>query len=132
MLKIKVNLQAKNIPGKEFKPVDFFSLNKTRIIRFGVSIVVIILCLLAFRQWQENKKRELPIKLGRARELFFSGKYEAALSIYKQFPENPTAMLGAAYCYEELGDFNEAKKLYLTISVPPWKDEAVKGVERLG
>lgn len=131
MQKIKVRSQEQKITGKQFNPVEFYNLNRGKIIRFSTLIVVVILCLAALRIWQGNKRANIPVVLSQARELFFSGKYEAAISLYKQFPENPIAILGAAYCYEELGNINEARRVFLQVKDKPWIDDAVKGVERL-
>jgi tetratricopeptide (TPR) repeat protein len=134
--KIKIRAEEKKIVGKEFNPIEFFNTYKTRIIRFGVSIVVVILCLSALWIWQGNKRANIPILLSQARELFSVGKYEASLSVYKQLQEHPIALLGIAYCYEELGNIEEAKKIFLEIKDKfpdsPWSEEAIKGAERLG
>lgn len=131
MQKIKVRPQEKKITGKQFNPIEFYNLNRVRVIRFSTLIVVVILCLAAFRIWQGNKRANIPVVLTQARELFFNGKYEAALSVYKQLPGHPIALLGVAYCYEELGKIDEARKAFSEVKDKPWIDDAVKGVERL-
>lgn len=131
-MKIKIRPEEKKIAGRQFNPIEFYNLNRVKIIRFGTLIVVIILCLAAFWIWQENKRANIPVVLTQARELFFNGKYEAAISLYKQFPEHPIALLGIAYCYEELGDLDEARKAFSQVKDKPWVEDAVKGIERLG
>lgn len=122
MKKIKIKPQEKRVVGKEFNPVDFFNTYKQRIIRFGVSIGIIILCLLALWRLQENKRSNAIILITQAKDLFFSGKYETSLGMYrqflKQFPGHsltPAALSGVAYCYEELGNDAEAKKVFQKI-----------------
>lgn len=143
MKKIKIRPEGKKIAGKEFNPVEFFSLYKTRILRICVFIILVILCLMAIWVWQENKNASVPVILSQARDLFSNGKYEASLNMYKQFfkqfPRHklaPASLLGIAYCYEELGNTNEAKKVFVEIQKKfpdsPWIEDAVKGIERLG
>lgn len=142
MKKIKVKSENK-IVGKEFNPIDFFYLYKTRIIRIGVSIGVVILCLWALWIWQENQRADAVVVLTQARGLFSEAKYESSLEMYKkflkQFPRHgltPASLLGVAYCYEELGKIDEAKKTFLDVQNrfpdSPWNDDAVRGIERLG
>lgn len=142
MKKIKIRPEEKKIVRKEFNPVEFFILYKARILRFSVFIILIVICLSALCVWQENRRSSVPVILNQARDLFSNGKYEASLSMYKQFfkqfPRHklaPASLLGVAYCYEELGNINEAKETFLKIQKlfpnSLWILDAVNGVERL-
>lgn len=142
MRKIKIKPQEKKIAGKEFDVMEFFSLNKTKIINFTILLFAVIASLFAVWRWQENKKSEAPVILSQADSLFSGGKYDASLNMYKQFVKEfprhslaPAALLGMAYCYEELGNIDEAKKVFLEVQNrfpnSPWTEDAVKGVERL-
>lgn len=142
MKKIKIKPQEKKIAGKEFDVIEYFNLNKTRIINFTVLFLAVIAGLYAIGIWQENKKSSATAIISQASGLFSGGKYDAALSMYKQFvkdfPKNsltPSAFIGMAYCYEELGNINEAKKAFSEVKArfpnSPWTEDAVKGIERL-
>lgn len=143
MKKIKIKPQEKKIVGKEFNVIDFFNLYKAKIINFTILLFIVIAGSYAVFVWQENKKSEATVIISQASGLFSSGKYDASLNMYKQFIKDfqkhslaPAAFLGMAYCYEELGNKDEAKKIFLEIQNKfpnsPWNEDAVKGVERLG
>lgn len=142
MKKIKVKPQEKKIVGKEFNPIEFFGLYKKRILNYSASIAVVILCMLALWRWRENQKADAPAIIIEAKNLFYSGKYDASLNMYKQFlkqfPKHilvPSALVGVAYCYEETGNASEARAFFLEIEKKfpdsPWTDDARKGIERL-
>lgn len=142
MKKIKIKPEAKRISGKEFNSIEFFNLNRGKIINTSIAVIAVIFLVTAVFIWHGNKKTSATFLMTQARDLFYSGKYETSLEVYnrfvKDFPKNsltPAAYLGAGYCYEQLKNFEEAKKNYAEIqkkfASSPWADEAVKGIERL-
>lgn len=142
MKKIKVKPQKKIIADREFDVIGYFDLYKTKIINSIIFLFIVISALYAVWIWRENKKSEAPILISQASALFSSGKYEPSLDIYKQFVKEfpkhslvPSALLGMAYCYEELGNIGEAKKAFSDVKArfpnSPWTEDAVKGIERL-
>lgn len=142
MKKIKVR-EEKKVVAKEFNPVEFFNKYKRRIIRICELIVVVIFSLLGILIWQGNQRSNAITVLTQARDLFSDGKYEASISMYKQFLKrfprhrlSPVALLGIGYCYEELGVPDEAKKFFMEVRDrfpdSPWAEDARKGLERLG
>lgn len=123
--------------------MEFFELYRSRIVKSIIGVAVIVLSLLTVKILQENKKAGIPVLLSQAGELFSNGKYDASLEVYKDFVKQfsrhklaPSALLGIAYCNEELGNKEEAKKYFSEIKdkYPDslWADDAVKGIERLG
>lgn len=142
MKKIKIKPQQHKIAGKELNPIEFYSLNKARILRFVSIIAAVILCFVTLFIIRENKKGNAIEVINQAKDLFSKGKYEASLEVYKQFTKQfpkhklmPAVFLGEAYCYEQLNRDNEAKEGFLKIQKEfpnsPWTNEAVKGSERL-
>lgn len=142
MKKIKIRPQEKKVTAKEFKPIDFLDKNRKKIINFSAILIAIILCLSPLWIWQENKKSNALVTIAQAKDLFYAGKYETSLSMYKEFikefPKHrlmPAALLGAGYCYEELGNKDEAKRMFLEVknkfANSPWNEDALKGIRRL-
>lgn len=142
MKKIKIRVEGKTVAGKEFKPVEFLNENKSKFINGAVSVILIILCIWAVAIWKENKKVNAAVLVNQAKNLFYEGKYDASLAMYKDFLKTspnhkltPAALIGIAYCYEELNKNTEAKEAFLKIEKQfpnsPWNEEAVKGIERL-
>jgi len=140
--KIKIKPQEQKLAGKEFNAVDYFNSNKSKMINMAIAIVVLVFAVAAVFIWQGNKKTNASLLIVQAKNLFYEGKYEAALNDYTRFIKEyskshlmPVAYLGLAYCNEQLKNFDEAKKNYLEVKNKflgsAWADDAVKGIERL-
>jgi tetratricopeptide (TPR) repeat protein len=140
--KIKIKHHEEKIAGKEFNAVDYFNLNKSKMINIAITVVVFVFAVTAIFIWQGNKRENAALLIIQAKDLFYNGKYDAALSDYtrfiKEYPKSnfaPSAYLGLAYCHEQLKNFDEAKKNYAEVQRKfphsAWAVDAGKGIERL-
>jgi TolA-binding protein len=140
--KIKIKGEEKKIIGKEFNAVEYFNLNKTRILCLAASVIIAVLLVGAFVIWQGSQETNVSSLIIQAKELFYNGKYEDALGVYKEFVKKysknklvPAAYLGIAYCNEQMKNLEEAKIGYLNVQKnypdSPWAEEALRGFGRL-
>lgn len=60
-----------------------------------------------------------PQKYTKAYEALNAGQYEGAMAFFKQIlatePQNSDALFGLAYCYQQTGQFTQARNLYLDV-----------------
>jgi len=141
MKKIKVKPEKKFI-GKEIEPVSVYNKHKDKVLNYFIAVIVVVLCVLAVFTWRQNKQSSALNMIVEARNLFGEKKYEASLTVYKEFVKKfprhglaPAALLGEAYCLEELGKKPDARDAFLKVqkkfSKSPWETDAAKGVERI-